>query len=334
MPAAASLRSHLRRRVRRPALAVLRILPLFTASRRLPPGVLRGWAQIALNRRTASLPVEYRDVGTRFGFRMSGNTRDFIQRYVYVFGVWEPSLSEWMAERLSPGDVVVDVGANVGYFSLLCAQSVGPAGRVIALEPVPAFAAALRADAESNGFTDVIELQEVAASDRIGTTEVYVADASNRGMSSTEPIPGYETSVTVPVVRAETCIDPACWSRVRLVKVDVEGDELRALVGMRNLLDALEAGAAVVVEVAGDRLEVRGETVEDVMAFMSDLDFQAFRIGNEYSPRSYAFHRREPLEPVVGVPQGHAEIVFIKGDRARLRCQASETSGEPGAGDG
>src|SRR5207302_10016991 len=86
---AAALKSRMRHAMRRPVLAILRLLPLLTASRRLPPGGLRGAAQIALNRRTATMPVQYEDVATRFGFLMSGDTRDFIQRYIFVFGVWE-----------------------------------------------------------------------------------------------------------------------------------------------------------------------------------------------------------------------------------------------------
>ena len=246
---------------------------------------------------------------------MSGDTRDFIQRYIYVFGVWEPNLSQWLVQHLSHGDVVIDAGANVGYFSLLSAQCVGPTGRVIAFEPVPAFAAALRDNADHNGLTDIIELHQVAVSDRNGTTQVYVADASNRGMSSTELVPGYETCVSVPVARAEACVDRAYWARIRLVKVDVEGDELRALAGMRVLLDALEDGAAVVVEVAGDRLDARGETVEEAMTLMRDLGFRSFSLANEYTPRSYAFHRLHAPEPLIGMPQGHAEVVFIKGGR-------------------
>ena len=311
----APLTSRLRHRLRRPIATALRALPLRTASRRLPHGVLRASAQMALNLRSALVPVQYREVATRFGFQMSGDTRDFIQRYIYVFGVWEPNLSEWLVQHLSHGDVVIDAGANVGYFSLLSAQCVGPTGRVIAFEPVPAFAAALRDNADHSGLTDIIELHQVAVSDRNGTTQVYVADASNRGMSSTELVPGYETCVSVPVARAEACVDRAYWARIRLVKVDVEGDELRALAGMRVLLDALEDGAAVVVEVAGDRLDARGETVEEAMTLMRDLGFRSFSLANEYTPRSYAFHRPHAPEPLIGMPQGHAEVVFIKGGR-------------------
>lgn len=306
----------LRHRLRGPVGIALRALPLLTGSRRLPEGALRGSAQLLLNRRTAIVPVRYREVPTRYAFRMSGDTRDFIQRYIYVFGVWEPNLSELLVRHLSPGDVVVDVGANVGYFSLLSARCVGRTGRVIAFEPVPEFAAALRTGAGHNGVSDVIELHEIAVSDTHGSTQLYVADASNRGMSSTEQVPGYEMSFSVPMAPADSCVDPAYWSRIRLVKVDVEGDEFRALAGMRRLLEALGEGAVVVAEVVGDRLEARGETVEGVMTFMEDLGFRAFTIPNDYAPRSYAFGRVQGPQPLAGMPpQGHAEVVFIKRER-------------------
>ena len=57
-------------------------------------------------------------------------------RFLYYFGMWEPNLTHWITERLKDGDVFVDVGANVGYFSLLASTLVG-SGHVVAVEPTP-----------------------------------------------------------------------------------------------------------------------------------------------------------------------------------------------------
>src|SRR5450755_115400 len=74
---------------------------------------------------------------TSRGWRVRGNTTDWIQRQLYYFGLWEPNLSAWIERRLSTGDVFVDVGANVGYFTLLAAGVVGKTGKVVAIEPMP-----------------------------------------------------------------------------------------------------------------------------------------------------------------------------------------------------
>lgn len=62
------------------------------------------------------------------------DTQDLIQRYLYLFGAWEPHLTGWLRRRLRPGDGFVDVGANIGVFSVLAARLVGESGRVVAIE--------------------------------------------------------------------------------------------------------------------------------------------------------------------------------------------------------
>ena len=74
---------------------------------------------------------------TRYGSRVSGDTQDLIQRHLYFFGNWEPHISAWIAATLRPGDGFVDVGANIGYYSLLASRAVGNRGYVVAVEAAP-----------------------------------------------------------------------------------------------------------------------------------------------------------------------------------------------------
>lgn len=76
-------------------------------------------------------------VSARFGGRFTVTTSDIVQRYLYTFGAWEPHLSAWIACRLTPGDTFVDVGANIGYYTMLTSHLVGPTRHVAAIEPVP-----------------------------------------------------------------------------------------------------------------------------------------------------------------------------------------------------
>src|SRR5215470_15194542 len=71
---------------------------------------------------------------TRFGGRISGTTEDLIQRHLYFFGTWEPHISGWIEASLRAGDCFVDVGANIGHYSLLASALVGPGGHVVAIE--------------------------------------------------------------------------------------------------------------------------------------------------------------------------------------------------------
>ena len=291
----------------------LRLLPLRTAARVLPHGTARAYTLLALNRRLAERPITFRGRATTAGFTMNGSTRDVIQRFIYVFGCWEPNLTEWISGHLRAGDVVVDVGANVGYFSLLSASIVGPSGTVYAIEPVSEFSRALGEMAEQNDFTNVVRLQQ-AATDHTGTLDFYLAPASNLGASGTRPSSGNAEPVTVRCAPVTDLVPMDDWPRVRLVKIDVEGEEWSALSGMKDLLKAMPLRAAVALEVAPARLAERGQTASAVIEFMTALGFTAFTITNRYGPRHYVLEPREGPSPLEAPPTEQTDIIFVKED--------------------
>jgi len=84
-------------------------------------------------------------VSTRWGVKMLVDTRDAaIAPWIVLDGLWETHVTDWLQETLRPGQMFVDVGANVGYFTLLGAKLVGPQGRVVAVEAHPGLAELLR----------------------------------------------------------------------------------------------------------------------------------------------------------------------------------------------
>jgi len=119
--------------------------------------------------RRTDIALSHRDhrfvTRTIYGFRCAGTTQDLIQRYIYLFGVWEANLSSWIRSALKPGDVFVDVGANIGFFSLLASQIVGSEGRVVSIEPSPTIFAQLTANVALNRVGN-IRLVNCAASDQ------------------------------------------------------------------------------------------------------------------------------------------------------------------------
>ena len=72
---------------------------------------------------------------TQFGARMHVRFPDTIQSYVYFFGVWEPAITAYLTRALATGDVVIDIGANIGYDTLLASHLVGPKGRCTRSRP-------------------------------------------------------------------------------------------------------------------------------------------------------------------------------------------------------
>jgi FkbM family methyltransferase len=175
---------------------------------------------------------------------MRVDTTDHMGRVLAVEGVWEPHVTAVFRERLGRGDVCVDVGANVGYYTLLAAELVGQEGRVYALEPSPETHAALVANVELNGYANVVA-QCVAAG---GTTGEAVLDSAVQSVRAAIRRPDDEPGGFRVAVRPLSAIVPEAEApRLRLIKIDVEGYELEVLRGVEPLLEQ-GARPAVLVE--------------------------------------------------------------------------------------
>jgi FkbM family methyltransferase len=248
---------------------------------------------------------------TPWGGRFRCDLRDLVQSRIYYFGVWEPRLTALVEQRLQPGDVFVDVGANVGYFSLLAAHRVGPAGAVVAIEASPRVAAMLRSNVALSRAENVRVLN-VAASDRHGTVPIYAGPPGNVGTTSLHADHGgrYETDVTAAPLT--TLIEPSELGRVRLVKIDVEGAELPILENILEHIDAFSAQVEIVAEISPEALRDAGTSFEAVAARFAERGFAWYVLQNDYGLRAY-------LDPVPGppvrgteAPTSHVDVLFSR----------------------
>ena len=119
---------------------------------------------------------------------------------------------------------MLDIGANLGWFSLVARTAVGPGGHVHAFEPQPDINTLLRATLVMNSINNVT-LHEVALSDQNGTAELHVL-AGNYGAARLSEVSGDQWStIKIPTVNAGAYLDSLDLPPVRLVKIDVEGHE-------------------------------------------------------------------------------------------------------------
>ncbi|MFD9907362.1 FkbM family methyltransferase [Streptomyces sp. NPDC059063] len=221
------------------------------------------------------------------GARFAVDTQDLIQRYIYLFGVWEPHMSRWLRGRLRPGDVFVDVGANIGYLSVLGAQLVGAGGRVVAIEASPDFHRRLLQHRDLNAC-DNIRAVNAAVSDRHEKLTFVLASAHNMGANSVVPWDGpVESSFETEAVPLPELLEPDEIARARVIKVDVEGAEGSVVRGLAPLLDRLRPDAEIAVEVTPDRMAQLGESADELIETMRAHGFHAYRLVNDYAPGSY-----------------------------------------------
>jgi FkbM family methyltransferase len=259
---------------------------------------------------------------TSFGSRIAGDTRDILQQYLYYFGVWEPHLTRWISQRLATGDTFVDVGANIGYFSLLASRRVGQSGTVVAIEPSPTIFRALRANLERNRAGNVRALN-LAVSDAMGSARLFRGPDTNCGLTTFVEA---ESSVNhckfegeVDTAPLPTVLRPEEILRARLIKIDVEGAEWPVVAGMAPLLAAGREDLEVMVEVDPARLTHYAKSAGDVLAVFREAGFHAYAIENDYSPWSYLAPGRvaNPMR-IRGPIEQETDVVFSRQDARSL----------------
>jgi FkbM family methyltransferase len=148
----------------------------------------------------------------------------------------EPELRE-LDQLLSPGEVFIDVGANIGLYALKAARLVGPGGRVVALEPGQAACDQLVANLALNDFR-CVEVVRKAASDNDGHAVLHHVELGNdpQAFSLIENLSAGDRGETVETVKLDTMVAAMGLTRIDLIKIDVEGAEPMVLAGARECL--------------------------------------------------------------------------------------------------
>ena len=169
---------------------------------------------------------------------------DLIGRTIYFRGAWEAPVARRFLSMIRPGDRVLDIGANIGQYTLLASSAVGPEGRVYAVEASPSMAQRLRTNIAVNQLSNVSVI-EAAAWDRDEPLILRPGDLDNAGTASVAALSDQsqgssESGVvgTIPGRRLDTLLDALGCRRIDLVKIDVEGAESRALAGLGRFLTA------------------------------------------------------------------------------------------------
>ncbi|MGI5438671.1 FkbM family methyltransferase [Streptomyces shenzhenensis] len=256
---------------------------------------------------------------TRTGAVFPVVTSDVIQRYLWLFGAWEPHLTAWMRDRIVPGDLVVDVGAHTGYFTVLASRLVGPAGRVVAVEPSPVFHQALAANITANGCGNVRTIN-AAVSDAPGQATFYLERTTNLGGTTAVRPRTVEASFEADVAPLPMLLTEDELATARLIKVDVEGGEAAAVRGLGPVLHRLRRDAELVIEVTPKLLAKQGESIDDVLAPLREHGFHVYRLPNDYAAASYPAALRRPAPPVRwhGPVTEMSDLVFSRTDAPSL----------------
>ena len=286
------------------------------------PRLIRGMPGLALKRLVWSL-VRRREFAysttTPRGWRITGHTRDWIQRNLYYFGLWEPNLSAWIESRLSPGDVFIDVGANIGYFTLLAANRVGPSGRVVAVEAMPAIFQHLSAHVAANALANTRLINEAA----VGPGEppealLYWGGEGNIGSSGMIQHTAQAEAVKVAARTLAQMLTPEECRRARLIKVDVEGVEGRTIRGLELERDCFDQRLELIVEISAGAEATTDPA--DLLQYLGSLGFFPYELREDHYFKRYAYPARAVSQPQRVRQPLHAvhNVIFSRIDADRL----------------
>jgi FkbM family methyltransferase len=236
-----------------------------------------------LTRRSASERFEL-----PLGFEMDLDLSDVPQLYMALFGIWEPSQTSIVQRIMREDRVFVDIGAHVGYYTLLAAAL---GAQVRAFEPDPTIASMLRRNVQLNAFEASVHISEVAvAADSDGRT-LYRGPRHNRGLTSTSSKWNLEASGTVESAPIGELLTEEILAATQIIKIDVEGTEPAVVEGLGRVGDSLATDAVVLVELS-PRWWQNPVSIEEVLSPLTTRGFRPWTLENSYSPKRYLTPQR------------------------------------------
>jgi FkbM family methyltransferase len=227
---------------------------------------------LALRQRADTEPVILPwHAGTRLGLHL----RNDLGMAVFVGGGFEPNEFALLDRVLQPGMTVLDGGANEGAYTLFLAARVGGQGRVMAVEPSPRELERLKANVVLNGMAQVTVV-EAALAEQPGEVELLLAEPEHAGQNTLGGFiyPGLVTvgSLRVAATTIDALVKAQNLTTLDVVKLDLEGAELRALTGARETLPRWRP--LLVFEAAQAALARQGGSLQDVLSLLADYGYK------------------------------------------------------------
>jgi FkbM family methyltransferase len=254
---------------------------------------------------------------TYFGSMLDVDARDGCGRFIYYFGVWEPDFTAFIERTLKPGDCFIDVGANIGYYSLLASRLVGQSGKVVSIEAVPRTFEVLRRNLELN-HSENVRAVNMAVWDKEETLTFFVSpdtiDSTSTAIPSLAEGRGLRARCDIPAASLGSLLNRDEIAAARLIKIDVEGAERQAISGFGTMLETSRRDLEVMVEVSI-------EAFDEIVAFFQRHGFFSYRLENDYNVQSYVggHDKKKPQRLEVAPKEDtHVDLIFSRIDAAAL----------------
>lgn len=259
---------------------------------------------------------------TPWGFRMKFQSLDMIESYVFLFEIWEPDITVFVRRRLKPGDLFVDIGANLGYYAFLGSSLVEDRGRVIAIEASPKIFSGLQENVELNNGCSNLKLMNLAATDVPGTVKIYAGPYTNIGLTTGLKSRRFPLEAEVEGQPIANFLNEEDLQKVRLIKIDVEGMEEKVVLGLKGLLKNLPKDVEILIELSPRWWSLPKPTIEEVIQPFTDFGFFPYHVPNCYFPWRYLWpnhvERPKRIRGSIRTLIGQIDLVLSRRDAEEL----------------
>lgn len=213
----------------------------------------------------------------------------------YWLGTYEPQLMHVIKDLCCPGMTVYDVGANIGYVSLVFAQMVGLNGVVVAFEPLPNNVERIRYHIRANKLANILRVEPFAVADQSGVANFLIHSAHSMG--KIEGSKGRHIEYSAQIQVNTVTLDDFCYEMgnpaPHLIKMDIEGGAVQAVKGMTRLI--AQERPVVLVELHGP------EEAQAIWDLLTQNAYSIHCMDEKYS-RVMDFSRLDWKEYLVGLP--------------------------------
>ena len=216
-------------------------------------------------------------VRTKHRFKMKINVGDFIGRHIYLFGDYESSVSKLFLSILEEGNNVIDIGANIGYYSLLSSSAVGENGKVFSFEASPLIYSKLQENIALNNAENIYA-KSAAVGDKKGEVILFEADESHLGISSLRRLEGNNSrEIHIEMITLNSSLSQ--FPTINLIKVDVEGAEMKVFKGIESIIN--RDFPFLIFEVTDHMLNQLGSSKTELLNWVREKGYDLYQIGDE-----------------------------------------------------
>ncbi len=231
-----------------------------------------------------------------------------VSQELLLSGKWEEYETELFKKSIKKGDVVIDIGAHIGYYTLIAARIVGDRGRVYAFEPDPKNFHLLKMNVEENGYKNVI-LVNKAVADTDGEMRLFL-NAENTGDHRIYQSGDQRKSVNIEVITLDKFFKNKN-KRIDLIKMDIQGAEVRALKGSQRIIKEND-NLKILTEFWPRGLYLSGSSAQEYAKLLTKHKFYLYDI-NEHKKTIKTINVKSLSLPMKSAVHDYRYLLCVKG---------------------